>query len=186
MYASAAKLEPAQGHSNPFWGPPDPYLEAGKSIVPSAKSMMELGVSKGSTLVRSSSSSVPDVVQSALAKGWNVIDGSRIKETTEAVLPGFSETRGILPAHSSIPETPESFARQVEWAAKFMPVVDKLPIVALWYGLVELFLLRPGLDIYKEDIEEDRDMVVSETAAVTGVRFAVFCVIGVMTSVIFG
>jgi hypothetical protein len=50
-------------------------------------------------------------------------------------------------------ETPGSFASQVEWAARFLGVVDGLPAAALLYALLEFLGLRSGVDSYKDDAD---------------------------------
>lgn len=175
LYTTAVDLTPAHGHSNPLFGPPDPYLAAGRSIAPTTA-----GVEPAST---------PDwapAVQAALAKGWKVLDGTNLHQ--EPVLPGFAPTRGFLPSHeANVPEeTPATFAAQVEWAARFLNVIDKLPYAALAYGMVEFFLLRPNVDRYREDIEAEPMRAAMETAVVTSVRVGVFLVIAIVTTGIFG
>lgn len=168
----------AHGHTQPLWGPPDPYLSAGRSIAPPTKALMDMGIvpADGSAV-----ESLPANVQTAVSKGWHVLNGDNIK--SQSLLPGFSPTRGILPQHSPVPEeTPETFAAQVEWAARYMNVVDKLPYAALAYGMVEFFLLRPGIDRYKEDVEDEPARAFIETVKVTGVRLGVFFVIAIVTA----
>lgn len=179
--ASDVILKPAAGHTQPFWGTPDPYLTAGSSIAPPAKNLADMGVAKTTEL-----SSLPEQVQIAASKGWKILEYESIK--TENLLPGFSPTGGILSAHNTaIPaETPETFAAQVEWAANFLNVVDKLPYAALAYAFVEFFILRPGIDLYKEDVEEEPSDVLAETIVTTGVRMGAFCLVAISTLGIFG
>ena len=165
--AARTMLKPAAGHSQPLWGPQDPYLSAGTSIAPSAQSLADMDVAPVDT------SALAEPANTAASNGWHILDSSRI--TAENLLPGFSPARGILPFHSpNVPaETPESFAAQVEWSAKFLNVIDNLPTVAFAYALVEFFLLRPNLDLYQEEIRQEPSEVMTATVAVTGVRVAV-------------
>lgn len=172
-------LQPAHGHTQPLWGPPDPYLSAGKSIAPSAQALANnLGITKPDPSVVA----LPDYAQKAASNGWTIMDSSRMH--AETIFPGFTPTGGILPAHNpNIPaETPATFMAQVEWSAKFLNVVDNLPAVVFAYALVEFFLIRPNLDVYKEDIQEEPSEVVRETIGVTGIRLAIFAVIAVATT----
>lgn len=181
---------PAHEHTQPFFGTPDPYLTAGKSIAPTAQGLQELGIAavKGGKVVIPSD--LPEgfaaQVQAAVGKGWKLLDFSAIK--AETILPGFAPTRGILGAHSAnMPaETAESFAAQVEWSAKFLSVVDKLPMAALAYVCIEFFILRPNIDLYQQDIDDDSTGVLAETVAVTAVRMAVFAAVAVVTLGLFG
>lgn len=187
LYASsnAAILKPAAGHSQPLWGPPDPYLSAGRSIPPSTKGLADIGVTQQSL------TDLPEPVQATVKAGYRVLDAATIK--AESILPGFSPVGGILPAHNPlIPlETPATFAAQVAWSAKFLNVVDKLPEAAFMYALIEFFILRPGIDLYKEDIELQQEegptgVLTAETLAVTGVRVGVFFIVAIFTNIIFG
>lgn len=193
LYSADASvlLKPAHEHTQPLWGPPDPYLTAGRSIAPTAKGLLGLGLGTAADPATSSASSdvaaeLAPQVQSALSHGWKVLDATRVQP--ERSLPGFVEPSGFLPHHNPAipPETPETFAAQVEWAAKFLNAIDKLPYVALSYAMVEFFLLRPNLDAYKEDIEDDPARAVAETIKVTTVRMGVFLVLAVVTVGMFG
>lgn len=187
LYSATAEgvLQPAHGHSQPLFGPPDPYLSAGKSIAPPAKALLDMGVEKAN-VISGGDLTLPSDVKAAIAKGWTVLDGSHMKP--EDVLPGFAKTGGILPQHNPriVPDSPETFAAQVEWSARFLNVVDKLPYMALAYGLVDFFLLKPNLDLYKEDVEEEPSAIFMETASATAFRMGVFAVIAVVTLGMFG
>ena len=179
---STANLAPAQGHSNPLFGPPDPYLQAGKSIAPSAKALLDMGISKASTLAQD----LPAGIQTAL-KGYNVLDARSIQP--ESVMPGFLPTRGILSEHNPMvpaQDSPEAFAVMVEWSVNFLRTVDKLPYLALGYGMIDFFILRPNLDWYKEEVEDEPAQVVAEVMGSTAVRMSIFCVLATLTMTFFG
>lgn len=167
---TVALLKPATEHTQPLWGPPDPYLSAGKSIAPSAKALSDMGI-------------VPTDLP---AQTNGVLDGAAIHAQT--LLPGFSPTRGLLPTHvMGLPaETPETFAAQVEWSARFLNVIDQVPTIVFAYALVEFFFLRPNIDLYQEEIREQPTQIMAGTVAVTGVRVGVFFVIAILTCTIFG
>jgi hypothetical protein len=190
MYTASANVfsGPAHEHTQPFWGTPDPFLSAGRSIAPTVQGMQELGISKRAIadVVSQAPEGLADKVQSALTKGWKVLDFSNVQ--TQDGLPGFIPTRSILAAHEiGIPaETSETFASQVEWSAGFLTVVDKLPYIALSYALIEFFLLRPGVDLYQQDIDDNPEQVLAETVLVTAVRMGVFAVVATVTVSIFG
>jgi hypothetical protein len=184
--AAATIQRPATGHSQPLWGPPDPILSAGKSIPPSTNRLSEMGI------VPTAITDMPEPIQQTIKAGYKTLDASTIQR--DIVMPGFTQTSGILPIHNPRlpPETPATFAAQVEWSAKFLNVIDKLPEAAFVYALVEFFILRPGLDLYKEDIDLQQEegattgVLTAETLAVTGVRFGVFLIIAIITNFIFG
>ena len=169
-------LQPAHEHVEGWFGASDPYLAAGHSIAPSAKALENLGIERTGDL--------PDRLNQVLSQGWKLLDARTIQQQT--VLPGFSPPSGILPTHSAPPETPESLAASVEWSARYLKVVDKLPEAALAYALVEFFLLRPNIDLYKEEIRQEPGAVALETAVTVGVRVAALSVVGAVTLGIFG
>jgi hypothetical protein len=171
-----------------WFAPPDPLLEAGRSVAPTAKALVDLGVTSTTSQPPADlDPSVQKALQIAVSNGWKVMDGSTIKETGASAFPGFAETRGILPGPvKGVPEdSPQTFAAQVEYAARFVNLIDKLPYAAFWYALVEFFIIRPNVDLYKEDVQDDPEGVLTESAIVFGVRFGVFCLIGLLTAAIF-
>lgn len=172
------------GHTQPLWGPPDPYLSAGKSIAPSARALTDLGVTDPSSTGTAPPDTWPKLAQLAVQDGVRVLDSAALK--AENFLPGFTPTGGILPTHSAPLETPASFAAQVEWSAAFLNVVDKLPRAAFVYCLVEFFFLRPGIDRYTDEVELEPMRALTESVAVTGVRLAMFCLVAAVTTTIFG
>jgi hypothetical protein len=189
-------IAPAHGHSNPLFGPPDAILAAGKSIAPSAKAMVDLGITQIKTAAdilpqEDGAMTNPDFAQSvqvAMTRGWKVLSDANIMNGGGTHLPGFQETRGILPYHNAdLPvETPETFAASVQWSVSLLQVVEKLPYAAFWYAMVEFFILRKGIALYKEDIENDPNGVMMETLTVAGVRMGAFFIIALVTTTIFG
>jgi len=185
MYATTADglLAPAHGHSNPLFGPPDPLLEKMKSIAPSGRALLDMGVQ---TTIPNQES-YPEVVKDAISNGWKIKDLSDSTVGANSnLLPGFRQTQGILPQHVIRADSPQSFVQQVQWSVKLLNVIDRIPIIAFLYALVEFFLLRPGVDWYKEEIEEDGTEAFLETVSVTGVRVAAFSIISIITLAIFG
>ena len=181
-------LKPAHEHTQPLFGPPDKYLSAGHSIAPNVKALAGGEGAAATTTTTRPVDQLPEVAQAAAKKGWYILDAAKMENGGGSVLPGFSKIGHILPTHAdNIPEANmESFTAQVFTAAKFLPVLEKLPVAAFVYVLFDFFLLRPDVDLYKEDIEEEPFEVAAETAAVTGVRLATFAVIGFLTVVAFG
>lgn len=194
--SASAYLQPAHEHAQPLWGPPDPYLSAGKSIAPLSSVPSTAALDAAAATATSTSSAPqlstvsPELAQQArlaAARGWNVLDAQGIK--AEATLPGFAETGGILPRHAPnmpLAETPATFAAQVEWSASFLRVVDRLPYAALLYALVEFLVLRPNVDLYQEEVEDDPARALADSIKVTTVRMGAFAFVAVVTLVVFG
>jgi hypothetical protein len=167
---AATNFRPAAGHSQPLFGPPDPYLTAGKSIAPSTKTLLDMGMDISSKAdLRAAGSLVP------------VLDESKLSPIS--VLPGFASTRGILPTALPLPvDTPETDLINTEWSLGFIDVIDKLPQAAFLYVLIEFFILRPNINLYKEDIEAEPGKVTFEWATVMMVRLATFAVVAMVTN----
>jgi hypothetical protein len=177
-------LLPAHGHAQGWFGAPDPYLASGHSIAPSAKALQS--ILPPSSDVVTNVKDLPEALKVVVSKGWELLDANRIQ--AESFLPGFTPTGGILAQHNpAIPaESSATFAATVDWAAAFLPVVDKLPEAAFVYVCIEFFVLRPNLDVYKEEIRQETTAVWVEAAVTTGVRLAAFGVVAVTTLGIFG
>jgi hypothetical protein len=188
---TTTNLQSATGHSNPLFGPPDPYLAVGKSIAPSSKALSDMGITQAKTvsdMIPDASPSFQQSVTNAMDKGWKVLDNTKLMNGGAHSLPGFSETHGILPTHSlNVPaETPATFAAEVQWAANYFNVMDKLPFAAFWYCMFEFFILRPGIEFYKEDIEADPVGVAADTLSVATVRIVAIAIISFATATFFG
>jgi hypothetical protein len=178
-------MKPAAEHTQPFWGGSlDPYLTAGKSIAPSSKALSELGI----TTINDKSNAIAVFGEKITSDNKFIIDGTHIQ--MEDVLPGFTKTGGILSQHTTFDATPPpsvvSFVASIDWASKFINVIDKLPIAVLVYVLIEFFLLRPNINTYKEDIEEDPTGIFADTMAVATVRVTMFCIVAIATVGVFG
>lgn len=183
--------KPATEHTQPFWGGTlDPYLTAGKSITPSTKALSEMGI----TTINDKSNVIAAFGEKITNDHKFIIDSTRIQ--MEDVLPGFTPTGSLLSPHnvpfdptimtSPSPPSVVSFVASIDWASKFINVIDKLPIAVLVYVLVEFFLLRPNINTYKEDIEENPSGIFADTIAVTTVRVSMFCVVAIATLGVFG
>jgi hypothetical protein len=182
--ALSAAIPAAHGHANPVFGSPDPYLLAGKSIAPSVKALTDMGIVPAKTvgdLLPDAPEGFQHAVAEAVKKGWNILDTSRIHGSGENHLPGFSDTRGIFGTRMVPFDTAQSFAAEVQWANNYFSVMDKLPFVAFYYALVEFFILRPGVDLYKEEIEDAPEGVLADTISVGVVRLGAFAVISFLT-----
>lgn len=180
LYAEV--LKPAQEHTQPLWGPPDPFLSAMKSIVPSPNAFHDAGLTAPTV-------DIPEQITESLmtkTKGMNVIDPASVLQF-DSTLPGFHVTGHILPQHSAVvQESPQSLILEVGSIAKMMRVVNSLPLAAFLYACAEFFLVRPGYDVYKEELEEDRPGAAVEFLTLSGLRLGILSVIGIFTLGLFG
>jgi hypothetical protein len=172
------------GHSNPWFGPPDPYLVGDKphSIAPSLKA---LGIVDG---VRTTQpTDLPDVAKKAAEKGFKIIDAAALQAKGGGDLPGFKPTGGILSrGDPNIPHGPGSvntIFQQGSNNEKLLKAIQSMMLPAALYAAVDMAFLRPG--VYKEDIEDDPVGVTVETIQVLGVRLGVFTAMAVLALVFF-
>jgi len=186
MYTTvdSALLQPAHGHSQPLFGPPDPLLSSGHSIAPNIKAVL------GSDAVATANTAIEEIPQAAKAaiqNGQKVFDASNFEVGGGKTLPGFFETGGIMKKHSSdVPEASlQSLTSQVKQSAKLFPALDKFPMAAFALVFIDFFFLRRGEGLYKEDIEEKPFDVAVQTLVVTGVRLVAFAITGLVTIVLF-
>lgn len=184
LYAEV--LKPAHEHTQPLFGAVDPFLSAGKSIMPSKTAFVDAGLAD---TVQSAPVHLSDKVVESLSKTPSkfIIDPKSVISFDKA-MPGFKPTGHILPQHSeSFPqETNQSLILEMGNIAKMMRVVNTLPMVAFLYTCAEFFLVKPGYDAYKEELDEDRSAANVEFMALTGIRLAILSVIGVLTLTFFG
>jgi hypothetical protein len=181
--------KPAAEHTQPFWGGAlDPYLTAGKSIAPSTKALSDMGI----TTINDPSNAIAAFGAKITEDHKFIIDATRIQ--MEDVLPGFTKTGSLLSQHiplgassaESAPPAVVSFVASIDWASNFINVIDKLPMAVLVYAIIEFFLLRPNINTYKEDIEENPTGIFADTLAVTTVRVTMFCIVAIATVGVFG
>jgi hypothetical protein len=174
LYADV--LKPAQEHTQPLWGPPDPVLSAMTSIVPSPNAFHDAGLTAPAV-------DIPEQITETLrmkTKGMNVIDPASVLQF-DGTLPGFKVTGHVLPQHSAVPESPQSLILEMGSIAKMMRVVNSLPMAAFLYACAEFFLVTPGYDVYKEELEEDRPGAAVEFLTLSGLRLGILSVIGLFT-----
>ena len=162
----------AYGHSNPLFGPPDPYLQAAKSIAP----------------LVTPDTPAPDLspdLQEMVSKGVKVMDTSNIKP--EQRLPGI-----VYPVRTVLDRGPMSsdylatFSAKANWASSFINVFDKLALASFVYCLVEFFFLRPNVDLYKSEIEQESPTsLLAEALATFAVRVLAMGLVALLTVAIF-
>lgn len=179
LMASMYSTGVAHGHSNPWFGPPDPYLEAGRSIAP-LQSAVQIPSESVST-------SLPQSVQDMINKGYSVIDSATIKD--EWQLPGFVPSSKVFSSHETSSMSPahlESFLFQAEWASSFVKVFDKLALASFVYCSVEFFFLRRNVDLYKSEIEQESPASLwADVLATWAVRFIAMGFFALLTLAIF-
>lgn len=182
--------KPASEHTQSWFGVPDPYLSAGKSIAPSTKALSDMGITitDKTNLLPSVGATGSSTVKDISSSTKYIIDSTFIQN--HDVLPGFTPTGGILQHPSMIdidaPPSVVSFVASIDWASNYINVIDKIPIVVLFYVCIEFFILRPNINLFKEDIDDDPMGTFVNTITVTSVRLIMFFVLTIVTVGVFG
>jgi hypothetical protein len=138
-------------------------------------------------LLPHASEAVQKKAQAAMDNGIQILDGQKILAGGFSSFAGFEPTRSLLAPHVEETMRPDSlmnFVARMRGAATILPVLDKLPFVAFYYALVEFFFLRPNVDLYKEEIEDDPAGVTAETISDVTVRVGILFVIAMVTLVV--
>jgi hypothetical protein len=135
-------------------------------------------------LIPEASDAIQKKAQAAMDTGMQILDGNKILGGGFSSFAGFEPTRSILAPHieeTVRPDSPIKFVARMRGAGTLLPVIDKLPFVAFYYALVEFFFLRPNLDLYKEEIEDDPAGVTTEAVSDIAVRVGILFVIAIVT-----
>jgi hypothetical protein len=182
LYTAAVKLEPvAQGHSQPLFGPPDQYLLKGKSILPAPGAFEAAGLkAPNHELPRK----MAEFFNYAKSKGVSAIDPRNVVRVDD-FLPGFTKTGHVLPELQRYPVSEKGIKLELAQAIGFQKVLDVLPRVAVVAAFTDFFLISPGLDAYKEEIDDDSDGAIAGTISEFGVRTAALTIVAAITLAIF-
>lgn len=181
LYATGdVLLKPAHEHTQPLFGPPDPFLVHMKSIAPlNPNAFAEAGLAD---TVKQNALQLPEKVgegfEKAASAGFNVINPANILKFDD-VLPGFQKSHHFLPEYTGPEETKESLIVEMSTISGLMRVMNQLPRAAFLYVLLEFFLVRPGFDVYKEEVDEDRLGATTEFLFLTGTRLGLMSILAV-------
>ena len=179
---------PAHGHSNPWFGSPDPYLNLvdghARSIAPNLKALG--GVVEGAINTQAKDQ-LPEIAQKAAENCVKVIDAAFLQAEEVGVLPGFKPTGGILPHRDpNIPHGSYSIKTIYEQGRnneKLLNTIQSMLMPAALYALFSVAFLRQG--VYKEDIEDDPVGVTVETLRSLGARLGIFSAMALIALIFF-
>lgn len=151
-------------------------------------------VKAATTMLPAAGDAIQTQAQQAIDSGFKVMDATKFVHGGQASFPGFSETKSIVAPHLlpgpsdeavTMTDWPQNmFKARMEYVGTIIRAIQKLPYVAFGYVLLEFFFLRSGVDIYKEDVEEDPSGVLAETVSDNGVRVAIFFGLALFTYII--
>jgi len=178
LYSATAKLPEAHGHSQSLFGPVDGYLTKMQSIVPATKGTLPTVVDDAG---------IPDKIRGAFdfAKRSEFVDPTNIIRMDGDALPGFEKTGSFFPERVAVPTKSIDYQLGVMNQEVFnLRVLQKIPLAAFVTVLVDFFLVSPGMDVFKEEIEEEGDRVLAEAAVMGATRLAVLGVVAGLTIVL--
>lgn len=181
LYTAAIQIQPAHGHSQPLFGAPDQYLLQGRSILPAPGAFDALGLQGPDIQLTPKLAEFFDYAQS---KGTSIIDPRDVIKVND-FLPGFTKTGHVLPEPKTFPISETGYKLELAQAIGYQKVFYQLPKAALAAAFVDFFLVSPGLDAYKEEIEEDPEGAIAGTITEFGVRTAVLSIVAALTLAIF-
>lgn len=160
----------------------DPYLEKIHSIPP-APGSIDHAATQASTGFAGISDQMRDSIQFAKENG-NFFDTSEIKRID--ISPGFTAPHGFLPEFKPIPDT-QSYRQGVAiLEMDKLRLLTKAPIVAIFAVLVDFFLVTPGMEVFKEDVDENESQMVAQSVTQSAVRLAVLGLVAWATLVLSG
>jgi hypothetical protein len=190
LYTSAIKLQPAHGHTQSLFGPLDPYLLKIQSIAPISNAGVE---TLGSPVW--DESSVPESLRGAIdyARRGDFVDPTTVLRVDGAVPPGFTAppTTIFSPLTNNYSGLPSSSSLDYQLGVLNAEVgnlraLQKIPLAAFLTVLVDFFLVTPGMDIFKEEIEENGDEINRESAVLGIARVVVLAGVAALTLALSG
>ena len=177
LYSSAIKLQPAHGHSQALFGPVDPYLLKMQSILPAPNA----GANLGATVV--DEASIPEKIMGAFeyARRGDFVDPTHILRVDGDAPPGFVSPNTFFPKLQEVPMTQDYQLGVLNAEVGNLRALQKIPIAAFITVLVDFFLVTPGMEIFKEEIEENGEQVTRESAMAGASRVAVLAIVAGLT-----
>lgn len=177
LYAGAAKLPEAHGHSQSLFGPVDLYLTKMQSIVPATKGTLPTVIEE---------SAIPDKIRGAFdfARRGDFVDPTNIVRIDGDAPPGFNKVDSFFPVLQPPPTSIDYQLGVMNQEVFNLRALQKVPIAAFITVLVDFFLVSPGMEIFKEEIEEDGERIMQETAVSGVARVAVLAVVAGLTLIL--
>jgi hypothetical protein len=169
----------------PLFGPPDPYLLKMQSIAPLPDAFDKTGLDVP-TLI--DEASIPDRIRGAFdyARKGTFVDPTKIIQIDDGASPGFVKTGTFFPELKAVPTSQEYQLGVLDAEVGKMKVLQKLPIAAFITVLIDFFLVTPGVEVYKEEIEEGGGEIAKESVVAGGFRVAVLALVAGLTLVFSG
>ena len=182
LYTTAVQLQPAHGHEQALFGPVDPYLLKMQSIVPASGAGADLGPPVFEE------ASIPDALRGAIdyARRGNFVDPTNVLRVDGAAPPGFVSSRALFPPLQSVPQTRDYQLGVLDAEVGNLRKLQNVPIAAFITVLVDFFLVTPGMEIFKEEIDENGEQVARESAVAGTARVAVLAIVAGLTLALSG
>ncbi|KAI2494774.1 hypothetical protein MHU86_19725 [Fragilaria crotonensis] len=176
VYSTAVQLQPAHGHEMTLFGPVDPYLLKMQSIVPAPNAGVDLGAPVFEE------ASIPDALRGAIdyARRGDFVDPTHVLRVDGAA-PGFVTPRTFFPPLQTVPQTQDYQLGVLNAEVGNLRKLQNIPIAAFLTVLVDFFLVTPGMEVFKEEIDENGEQVTRESAIAGTARVAVLAVVAGLT-----
>lgn len=176
LYTATIKNPEAHGHSQSLFGPVDVYLKQMESIAPATKGTLP-------TIVQDAD--IPDKIRGtfdyARAKP-NFVDPTTIIRIDSDASPGFAKMGNFFPNRMATPAPTTDYQLGVMNQEVFnLRALQKVPLAALLTVIVDFFVVSPGIEVFKEEIEEEGDRVMQEAVMAGTARVAVLAVVAGLT-----
>mmetsp|Transcript_6784 Transcript_6784/g.9904 ORF Transcript_6784/g.9904 Transcript_6784/m.9904 type:complete len:229 (-) Transcript_6784:49-735(-) len=160
----------------------DPALSKIHSIPPVPGTIVH-AATHASTGFAGVSEQMRETIDFAQEKG-NFLDPNEIKRID--ISPGFSVSHGFLPEVTPISDTERYRQGVAMFEMDNLRLLMKAPIVAVITALVDFFVVTPGMDVFKEDIDENESQMVTQSVIQSATRIAVLGVVAGITLVLSG
>lgn len=182
LYTTSVQLQPAHGHEQTLFGPVDPYLLKMQSIVPASGAGADLGAPMFDE------ASIPDALRGAFdyARRGNFVDPTHVLRVDGAAPPGFVTPGALFPPLQSVPQTRDYQLGVLDAEVGNLRKLQNIPIAAFLTVLVDFFLVTPGMEVFKEEIDENGEEVARESAVAGTARVAVLAVVAGLTLALSG
>lgn len=177
LYTATMKLEPAHGHVQSLFGPVDPYLLKMQSIVPAPNAGDALGTPAFDE------ASIPEKLKGAFeyARRGEFVDPTHVLRIDGDAPPGFNPPETFFPKLQAPPQTQDYQLGILNAEVGNLRALQKVPIAAFITVLVDFFLVTPGMEVFKEEIEENSEEITRESAIAGTARVAVLAIVAGLT-----
>lgn len=162
----SATIKPVQEHAEPL------YPRKDTMTLGEFKALADLGakhVTSAKELFPTVSAEFQKFLDRQISEGWLVMDYEKIADLADKDLPGKTAIPDSALKFNSV-QSPRGENLSLATLVKVNLVFEHVPLIAIVYAFIEFFIVRPGIGLYKEDIEDEPSFLREEFISVTIVR----------------